>query len=160
MTVTNYYFLVYAIFVPILGTDDFFARDYAFHVLHQHQHPLILLAKIPDPEQLEGKIRLRHLQENYRSVVVDRWYEKHKDNLPWAKANHPSAAYLHSPFNRLTDDYVKKEWPSYRRATALYLKDFLSEDLNFLALPAIIRELQVDEDAWVRKHSPLEEDEE
>lgn len=140
-------FWLYVTLIPVLGSDDFFARDYAYHILHQNPHPLILIAKV-DRNELEGCIRLKHLQQNYREQLVEQWFQKNKDALPWAKIGHPSAVYLQSPFNKLEDAPAKKEWPRWRRATALYLREYLAETLDFESLPRILEELQEVETRW------------
>ncbi len=148
MTNLQYFFWLYSTLVPILSTDDFFARDYASHILHENPHPFVLLAVV-ERSQLEGRIRLRHLQENYKLTLVEDWYSANKNTLPWAKSGHPSAAYLSSPLNKETDDWSKHHYPRWRRATALYLKEYLQESLDFSSVSHIVRELQATEDEYM-----------
>src|SRR5882672_6378216 len=107
MNTIQYLFWIYATFVPMLDNDSFFVRDYATHILNENRSPLIFLAKI---DELEGKIRLRQLQDNTRCQIAQQWFDQNKTIMPWCKPGHASMGYLYSPLNNAKDYPAENRW--------------------------------------------------
>lgn len=149
MNATQYMFWIYATFVPMLDNDSFFVRDYATHILNENRSPLIFLAK---PVELEGKIRLRQLQDNTRCQIAQQWFDQNKTVMPWCKPGHASMRYLYSPLNNAKDYPAENRWDRWRLSTALYLRDYISDTLDLNGVKEIVRELQTEENRWVELH--------
>jgi len=148
MNQTQYLLWIYATFAPMLSNDSFYARDYATHILNENRSPFIFMANC---DELEGKLRLRHLQENIRCHIAQQWFDDNKKNMPWVKQGHEAMRYLQSPLNNLKN--TPDKWPRWRLATALYLRDYVAETLDFNGVQKILNEFHEEEKRWKAEHN-------
>ncbi len=136
----------------LLGNPHYQTRQAAFQELSLNLDERILLIQ-PSPDNLEQQIRLRQLQDKYTNETIESWYLNNRDSMPWISMKNMN--YVYNSLNTAGPDRpLEKEWPRWRRATALYLRDKLREGLTFREIGVIIEELQREEDHWKSRENP------